>query len=50
MSTYPTIVNSISSVTISVTTLHKIPKDGYLSLKFDTFWKTNIINSTRVVS
>jgi hypothetical protein len=50
LSISPTTVNSISTLTVNVTTTLKIPKNGYLNLKFDTYWKSNVVNTTQVVS
>lgn len=49
-SVFPTTVNQISNLTVAVTTKHKIPKSGYLNLRLDTYWKTNIFNTTQVIN
>lgn len=46
----PKSVNQVSTLTVTVTTRHKIPKTGYLNLRLDTYWKTNIVNTTQVIS
>lgn len=46
----PTTVNQVSTLTITVTTKHKIPQTGYLNLGLDTYWKTNLFNTTQVIN
>jgi len=49
-SVFPTTVNQVSTLTVTVSTKHKIPKTGYLNLRLDTYWKTNIFNTSQVVT